>query len=143
MKTLLYLLLLGLSITACTTSEDQPSFELLTTGTWQLQSATKGPISLLSNCRTDDAVTFNPGGDLDYISHDADCTDAETTGVKWNFRNNGNIIRTKFRLESNTFSNGVLFEYWRIIELTADRLVLEDGYAEENNQIPEIRVYTH
>lgn len=143
MKTLFYALLLGIFITACTSIEDQPNFELLTAGTWQLQSANKDTLSLLSDCRQNDAITFNPAGDLDYISHDIDCTDAERTGIKWSFRSNGEVVLTKFRLKSETITNGVIFEYWRIVELTTDRLVLEDDNAEENDQIPEVRVYTH
>lgn len=143
MKNATYLLLALLTMVffACTPAEDQPNFALLTDGEWQLQAATVDTTSVLSDCRQNDAVNFAPDGDLDYVSNYADCTDAEITGVKWNFRDGGEVVRIKYQVQDDNFLNTTVFEYWRIVELSADRLVLEDDIAEDNDQIPEIRTY--
>lgn len=48
-------------------------------------------------------------------------------------------------MKYNFSGNGIgsLVEYWRIVELSETTLILEDSFAEDNNQIPEIRTYQH
>lgn len=60
----------------------------------------------------------------------------------WKFVHNYKTIRLKYKFKTNK-SSGSFYDYWDLLELTESTLRIKDGTAEDNNQIPEIRVYTH
>lgn len=135
------LLLLG----ACSKSEPFEDLELLLDKTWTLTSITREGQEISESCNLDDTLFFEDTKSFSHSRGELLCAGEEDYGKiakGWEFWNDNTAMRLKFKLENVGVASTIL-EYWEIVNLTPDTLLLKDALAEENNQIPEFRLYKY
>ena len=128
-------------LTGCDKTEDFEDLELLTKKNWHLTSRTQGVVNITNDCDLDDILFFEDATKFKYDYGVLNCNDYELNKAAdtWKIINDFTVLRMKYKLSVEV--TGSLIEYWKIIELSATSLIIEDALAEDNDQVPEIRTY--
>ncbi len=128
-------------LTACNKTDDFEDLELLTQKAWHLTSRTQGGIDIANDCDLDDILIFEDATNFYYNYGVLSCPDNDIVkvGDTWKIIDDFTVLRMKYTYSGNGI--GIIIEYWKITELSGTRLIIEDAFAEDNDQIPEIRTY--
>ena len=136
---LLLLLFIG---TSCEKNEDFSDFDLLVDKEWRLVSVTEEGAVVTRACDTDDVLKFDNAEDFSYdfgevCEEDGTLTFSAST---WKMRDNFRVIRLRFTFRDDGVT-GDSIDYWEIVELTENTLILKDDTAEDNDMPAAIRRY--
>ncbi len=130
---------------ACNNTEDFEQLDTLLGKEWRLVALTRNGIDVTEACDLDDVLRFETISDFQYDIGALECLEEEnieTETKKWSMRDDHSVIRLvfKFKMDGRA-ARGDFVEYWEIVHLTENILIMQDALAEGNNQIPVVREY--
>lgn len=129
----------------CNKTSDFKDLDLLVGFEWNLISRTMDGVDITEDCDKDNVLVFINSSKFNDDQGSLLCNDPgeyHISSDSWKFIDNYKTIRLKYKFTTNK-SSGNFYDYWDLLELTESTLRIKDGTAEDNNQIPEIRAYTH
>lgn len=117
---------------SCKKNEDFEQFNGLTVHKWQLIEKTQEGQSILENCEEDNVLVLNEDGAYTknygtlLCDIEAEFEDGVQEG-KWKIRGDGSDLRLSYNIRMQR-SRSNLVEYWQILQLTSDTLVIVEDY---------------
>ncbi|MBK7343636.1 MAG: hypothetical protein IPJ06_11445 [Saprospiraceae bacterium] len=129
----------------CNKTSDFKDLDLFVGFEWNLISRTMDGVDITEDCDKDNVLVFINSSTFNDDQGSLLCDDPGEFNISsdsWKFIDNYKTIRLKYTFTTDK-SSGSLYDYWDLLELTESTLRIKDGTAEDNNQIPEIRTYTH
>lgn len=133
------------ALVSCNKTKDFENLDLLIGKDWNLQSRMVNGVEISDTCDLDDVLRFT---DVSRFTDDVGTNIcASDSFVKtpdgWKLIDDFSTIRVKYTFKSQEGLNarGNMVLYWEIIELSDTALIIKDGLAEGNDQVPEFRAY--
>jgi hypothetical protein len=129
--------------TSCQKTEDLPDLALLADKEWRLVSISESGNEISDSCDLDDILLLSSSSFFAYDFGELFCEDLgqeNLSGDDWRFDEDGTVIRMNFRFRDGT-SFGSIIEYWEIMALSENELIVRDFLGVGNGQIPEVRRY--
>lgn len=127
---------------SCNKTANYSDIDLIVGKNWNLESRKVDEIEISDSCDLDDILYFENSSDFTYNLGTNICSQEilHKTEISWKLIDNFTIIRMKYKFSAGE-SKGIMVEYWEIIELSDTVLIVKDATAEDNNLVPEIRIY--
>lgn len=121
--------LIGVS---CQKTEDFEDLDLLIGKRWELVTVKTGDKLSHEDCHLDDVLFFESTSEFDYITGAILCDESENLrkATTWKLRKNYSEIRLDYEIQFGGKST-MGHEYWELVELTENRLVLKDDGGQE------------
>ena len=142
MKKIIFAVLVLGAFGGCVQNEDFDAFELLTDGEWILVSVLENGNETIRNCQIDNVLEFVDADDFSFSFGGDLCEDWEDDKEgTWKLKDEGTSLNFSYWQDLEPTGKAQIKEYWEIVSVTNDTLMLQDQLARDNEMNVIVETY--